>query len=185
MAELSNHLLPYRHLLTHESLNGPSTERLSTHSPLFLHLNSSRASFHCRPLPTVLFLPPQLPSRCFQTHSKHSFSQQTTHNPHSFIRHSRPRHASRPAQSTEQCRALPCIALHCPALPASAVTEFRGHSTHHASLSLPPSSLDPTGTPRAPQECPLSRKIQSGRANVKRYVESHVPRSAPNRRSTR
>ena len=69
--------------------------------------------------------------------------------------------------SAVHCPALPCIAVHCPALPASAVTEFRGHSTHHASLSLPPSSLDPTGIPRAPQECPLSRKIQSGRANVK------------------
>ena len=178
MAELSNHLLPYRHLLTHESLNGPSTERLSTHSPLFLHLNSSRASFHCRPLPTVLFLPPQLPSRCSQTHSKHSFSQQTTHSPHSFTRHSRPRHASTPAQSTEHCRALPCIAVHCrrPRSP-----NFGG------TLRItPPSHYHlPAWIPRAPQECPLSRKIQSGRANVKRYVESHVPRSAPNRRSTR
>ena len=52
--------------------------------------------------------------------------------------------------SAVHCPALPCIAVHCPALPASAVTEFRGHSTHHASLSLPPSSLDPTGTARMP-----------------------------------
>lgn len=40
-----------------------------THSPLFPNLNSSLPSFDCRPLPTFLFLPPQLPSRCFHTHS--------------------------------------------------------------------------------------------------------------------
>ena len=32
-------------------------------------MNSSLPSFDCRPLPTFLFLPPQLPSRCFHTHS--------------------------------------------------------------------------------------------------------------------
>lgn len=61
-------------------------------------------------------------------------------------------------------RALLCIAMHCRALPVSSVTDFRVPSTHHASLPLPPSNLDIT----TPEECPLFREIQSGRANRKR-----------------
>lgn len=41
-------------------------------------------------------------------------------------------------------RALPCLAVPCRALPVSSVTGFRVPSTHHASLPLPPSSLDTT-----------------------------------------
>ena len=61
-------------------------------------------------------------------------------------------------------RARPCLAVPYRALPVSSVTDFRVPSTHHASLPLPPSNLDLT----TPEECPLFREIQSGRANRKR-----------------
>lgn len=119
----------FSHTVTFQLMNHgthPSTERPSTHAPLFPNLNSSQSTLDCRPLPCTF----SFHRNCHRDASKrtpnHAYLQQTIHIPHSFTHHSRPRSASSPAQSTEHGTRFARAhgSVHCVSQQTSLIVQF-------------------------------------------------------------